>query len=245
MAVLYVGAGDPNSGISDEDEKYYQGMRLLNGSANWSISAMKSNDENIIIAEDERIAMIYLREIFSQLYVYWFGQRQDRFQAEIDTILNNDNYNINKQCFRAIMTPQSTESCTTYMANRTGLPEGEISWSPRPYSTYTVSVANVPANPSDEHVYAWYKVEGSDEWKAAEAFTYGTFSGRWVTSMPAWPGKNIEFKLFKKARFFPDPNSNNINEVQDWEPGSNRRLNIPTPRHSVHGVDSNVKWGQQ
>jgi phosphatidylserine/phosphatidylglycerophosphate/cardiolipin synthase-like enzyme len=212
--------------------KSARGLRLLNGSANWSGGAMDRNDENYVISENEEIATIYLQEIFSQFYAYRDMQNSTlpRFSADYDFVKRRT------PCFDEMMT---------------GRPCQGRNWTPSTRATMAVSVEGVPANSVTESVWAYSSELGFDQHMATELFTHGVFGGRWLTSIPLAINQEFGFKLFIANKGF-DPSVHDLRNPEiarqfniRWEYegiGNERRSRMP--ELTVQKLPGTFTWGR-
>lgn len=217
------------------DGKFH--LVLINGSANWSAMAMQKNDENLVVVEDAYVGAIYLREMFSQMYVYRYAQ------DESSTGLRDDMAFVSARvpCFDAVL-GSPNDRCTE--------PGGQV-WRPAVGGALVMAVKDVPA-PLDgsRRVWAWvsnWQAPGSDRLgRAFELFSSGTFEGKWVTSIPYAPGAELRYKLFT-APGDVDPNRDGLGSGGiAWEYGGmdNDRRDTLGARPLVTIRNSNARWGQ-
>lgn len=204
-------------------------VTLLNGSANWSASAMNSNDENLVVVRDPSLAAIYTREFLSQMYVYRYAQRADDPQF-VDLVK-----------FLSARVPCLDTALTgrTACVNAAGQ-----AWTPRVVSPAILSIDGVPADPRHEQVWVWVQqIEEGAGVKAIPLFTHDVFNGRWLTSAPVPPTWKIQFKFFKVPKGW-DPNAQGV-PGEAWEyPVSfapNRQLTVAPL--GVHVVEKIYRWG--
>lgn len=215
-------------GHKDKDGKYR--VVLLNGSANWSGMAMEQNDENLVVMEDPYVASIYLREFASQEYVFRYGQEEQSqgFLADMGFV------SARVPCFDVAM-GKSNPSCP--------------GWKPLVGGALVMAVKNVPA-PLDgsRRVWAWVSnwksTEDGPQGRAFELFSYGTFDGKWVTSIPYAPGADLRWK-FITAPGDIDPNKNIGSPDIQWEYGGmdNDRSATLGARNLMTIRSSNYVWG--
>jgi phosphatidylserine/phosphatidylglycerophosphate/cardiolipin synthase-like enzyme len=204
------------------------GVRLLNGSANWSHGAMRKNDENLVVVYDPMISSIYLKEILSELFVYRYGQNLSApgFQEDV--------YYLGKRvpCFNAVM--GLTKSCTV---------KGRL-WKPRAKSSIVLSVENVPANPATEVVYAWVANLNNGAGGAIRLYTDKTFAGRWMNAVPAYLNQDTRFKFMILPKGV-SPYAKGLHSAR-WEYGGagNDRV-MHSSSLSVQRVEKVYRWGQR
>ncbi len=223
-------------GMRNADGTYR--VKLLNGSANWSGAATDTNDENLVVIEDQHAAAIYLREMISELYVYRYAQNEESagLKGDMDFVAER------VPCYRAMM-GQPNASC----ADSTGTP-----WTPDVSAALVMAVKHVPvALDYSRRVWAWVPdfpaaSEGGDPGRAFELFSYGTFEGKWVTSIPWTPGAEVRWKFFS-APANVDPNRDGLGaQGIEWEYGgihNDRRATLGT-RPLLTIRSSNLVWGQ-
>lgn len=230
------------------------GLKLLNGSANWSLGAMASNDENLFVIEDERIAAIYLREILSQQFVYKHGSNEQNndWKGELKA-LTEDPQNLytkfNKACFKALLQPG--QSCNTFSVNDQGVSNNDnVTWQPKLGARIAMSVTKVPGNPDVDAIWAWIKQDGHgpNGGFGVPVYTDDTFASKWVTSLPVYAGQDVEFKFLKTNKEF-DPNKQPFSAAgwTDWEPiGDFVNRKAKATSLSIHRVsNANYTWGLQ
>lgn len=222
-------------GVPNENGNGYR-LTLINGSANWSAMAMQANDENLVVAQDDILSAIYLREVIGQLFVYRYAQNINSagFQEELDYLRSK------VPCFSALIGQDN--SCKT----RDG-----IDWSPNLPSPVIIAVKNVPIawNNTDRRVWAWvanfeYR-DGKDIGKAFELFSSDTFESKWVTSFPIAKNWKARVKFFTAPVNY-NPNKQGVGDSSlQWEySGADREFQSKTL--SILSVpDSNLKWGQR
>jgi phospholipase D len=203
-------------------------LTLLNGSANWSSSAMTRNDENLLVSRDSALIAIYAREILSQLYVYRNAQNHgDPGFKELYGYLVN-----NVTCLRALLIQSS---CVTREGHK---------WSPKALSPAVLSLDGAPVDSKEEQVWVWIRqLEETHGIKAVPLFTHHVFAGRWLTSVPVPPNWKIQFKFFKAPKGW-DPNTQGI-PASGWEypdsRGPDRSLTVAP--FSAHVIRQIYKWG--
>lgn len=222
-------------GKKGSDGKYR--VVLLNGSANWSSMAMQQNDENLVVVEDQHVAAIYLREMLSQMYVYRYAQQEGSAGLKADM----DFVTARLPCVDAVLGKPNDECLE---------PGGQI-WRPAVSGALVMAVKNVPA-PLDGSRRAWVWVSnwqspepGAQPGRAFELFSYGTFEGKWVTSIPYAPGTELRYKLFT-APGNVDPNRDGLGVAgMDWEYGGigNDRKDTLGSRPLLTIRNSNARWG--
>jgi HKD family nuclease len=157
------------------------GAVVMNGSANWSKSAMMSNDENIVIFRDPHVATLFAHEFLSQEFVYRYQQNLQApgFQQDLEKIARL------VPCIKESL--QGT-SCTL----ATG-----AQWNFNQTTTaHLISLRQVPANPDSERVWA-HVVDARGHTTDIELFTHRVFDGAWVTSVPLPLGVAATMKFFK------------------------------------------------
>jgi phosphatidylserine/phosphatidylglycerophosphate/cardiolipin synthase-like enzyme len=211
-------------------------VRLINGSANWSGAAMDSNDENLVVVDDAHAAAIYLREMISQLYVYRYGQNEQSAGLLADMAFVAQRV----PCFDAVM-GKPNAACT----EPSGAP-----WQPDVSGALVMAVKNVPVGLDySRRVWAWVPdypgVDGAPAGRAFELFSYGTFEGKWVTSIPAAPGTNVRWKFFS-APASVDPNHDGLDQDgMQWEYGGihNDRTATVGSRPLLTIRSSSLWWG--
>lgn len=205
-----------------------QNLALLNGSANWSSSAVKRNDENLTVSRDPSLVAIYAREIVSQLFVYRFAQNAG------DPVLNNllGFLGAKIPCLDALL--GRSESCLTVQGRK---------WTPFVVSPILLSVEEVPASYKAEQVWVWVRqFEENYGIRAIPLFSDDHFAGRWLTSVPVPPNWSIEYKFFKVPKGY-DPNTQGIpNEAWEYGPGPDRRVTAAS--FGVHVVREIYRWGR-
>ncbi len=212
-------------------------VTILNGSANWSAMAMQQNDENLVIIEDQHAAAIYLREFLSQEYVYRYGQDENSrgFIEDFEFVANR------VPCVKAAF-GRPTEACKDELGT---------SWKPPVGGALIMAVKGVPA-PVDgsKRLWAWVSnwqppTEGAPPGRAFELLSYGTFEGKWVTSIPYAPGAELKYKFFI-APANVDPNRDGLDAPGiEWEyggVGNDRRATLGS-RPVMTLRDSNMQWG--
>lgn len=206
-------------------------LTLLNGSANWSVSAMGRNDENFLIIRHPELAAIYAREIISQLYVYRFGHNgSDPAFIDFAKFISH-----RSPCLNALLIDGASCKASTGQE-----------WRPGALSSAILSLEDVPADPKTEQVWVWVRqIEENRGLKALPLFTDTYFSGRWLTSVPVPPQWNIQFKFFKAPKGY-DPNTQGIPN-DGWEyqgsQGPDRELQVaPISAHVIRQI---YKWGQK
>jgi hypothetical protein len=220
-------------GHKDAQGNYH--VVLINGSANWSGMAMERNDENLVIVEDDFVASLYLREFLSQEYVYRYAQdEQSRgFRGDMAFV------SARVPCVEAAL-GQATDKCR----DATGVP-----WKPAVGGALVMAVKNVPAIvDGSRRVWAWVSnwqaAEGGPSGRAFELFSYGTFEGKWVTSIPYAPGAELRYKFFT-APPNVDPNRDLGAPGIEWEYGgmdNDRRATLGSrPLMTIRS--SNLSWG--
>lgn len=226
-------------GKKGADGKYR--VVLLNGSANWSAMAMQQNDENLVVVEDPYAASIYIREMISQMYVYRYAQDEGSAGLKADM----DFVSARVPCFDAVM-GKPTDKCLE--------PGGQV-WRPAVSGALVMAVKNVPA-PLDGSRRTWVWVsnwqspptgtqEQAQPGRAFELFSYGTFEGKWVGSIPYAPGAELQYKLFT-APGNVDPNRDGLAVAGlDWEYGGmgNDRRSTLGSRPLLTIRNSNMRWG--
>jgi hypothetical protein len=222
-------------GMRNADGTYR--VKLLNGSANWSGAATDTNDENFVVIEDQHASAIYLREMISQLYVYRYAQNEQSpgLLADMDFIAQR------VPCFSAVM-GQANANCT----DLNGAP-----WKPDVSGALVMAVKNVPASLDySRRVWAWVPdfpaaTEGGSPGRAFELFSYGTFEGKWVTSIPWTPSQEVRWKFFT-APAAVDPNRDGLGaQGIQWEYGgihNDRRATLGS-RPLLTIRSSNLWWG--
>jgi phosphatidylserine/phosphatidylglycerophosphate/cardiolipin synthase-like enzyme len=156
------------------------GLTLINGSANWSGMAMRANDENALVIEDQEIASVYLKEIINQMYTYRYGQN-DNLSAFKEEISYLSSY---APCMRALLGYET--SCKTK----------EGTWTPSKISSNIVSLHDVPANPETETVWAWVPQLNDNKGGAVRLYTHEYFGGKWVGTIALAPTWKASFKFF-------------------------------------------------
>ena len=222
-------------GTKGADGKYK--LTLINGSANWSSGAMQSNDENLVIIQDEHAASIYLREMISQMYVFRYAQREDSRGLQRDMKFVSDRV----PCFDAVM-GRPSDACRE---------PGGAQWRPASSGSLVMAVTGVPAGTDgSRRVWAWVPnadpvAEGGAPGRAFELFSYHTFEGKWVTSIPGAPRTDVAYKFFTSPRDV-DPNRDGLGAPGiEWEYGG-----VGNDRHASLGSrplltirDSNLRWG--
>lgn len=222
-------------GKKGADGKYR--VVLLNGSANWSAMAMQKNDENLVVVEDQHVAAIYLREILSQMYVYRYAQQEGSTGLKADM----DFLSARVPCVDSVL-GKPNDKCLE--------PGGQV-WRPAVGGALVMAVKNVPA-PLDGSRRVWVWVsnwqspeQGAQPGRAFELFSYGTFEGKWVTSIPYAPGTELRYKLFT-APGNVDPNRDGLGVAgTSWEYGGigNDRRDTLGSRPLLTIRNSNARWG--
>jgi hypothetical protein len=156
-----------------------KGLTLIDGSANWSGGAMRINGENLLIAQDEALATIFLREMLSQLYIYRYGQ-----DLNSKEFWNDVNYLASKaRCLKAVLGLE--ESCQI----------GGQKWNPPVRSSIIVSIYNVPAGPGDK-VCLYSPQLNDNKGGAIPLYTSEEFAGKWLAAIPAPIGWKIDFHVY-------------------------------------------------
>ncbi len=213
-----VGAG---TGHGDATE-----LTLINGSANWSSSAFRKNDENVVLLRQQEAIAIYSREILSQHFVYQFAQ-QSQSSAWLDF---KEYLTLRIPCLTALLVPG--ESCVT---------SNGATWQPELKSTAILSLENAPVDANQEQLWAWVaRADGSTAF--LPLFTHEVFAGRWLTTVMAAPGSIVKFKFLKTPKAW-DPNFQPPKgEWWEYDGSTNRELTVaPLAVHIVNGI---YKWGQ-
>ena len=122
-------------------------------------------------------------------------------------------------------------------------------WKPLASGALVMAVKNVPA-PLDgsRRVWAWVSnwksTEDGPQGRAFELFSYGTFDGKWVTSIPYAAGADLRWK-FITAPGDIDPNKNIGSPDIQWEYGGmdNDRSATLGARNLMTIRSSNYVWG--
>jgi phosphatidylserine/phosphatidylglycerophosphate/cardiolipin synthase-like enzyme len=211
------------------------GLRLMNGSANWSKSAIDSNDENLTVVQDDALASIYLREILSQLFVYRYNQQRNNagFSDDIAKVTAK------APCVATLL--GRTKSCSV---------DGGT-WAPEAYSSIVLSVQGIPANAANESVWvrlANAEVKNSDgsvqRGVSLPLFTHEVFAGRWVVGVSLPVAHTLEFKFYKSARRYFEKLLNLGLPNESWEYGGigNDRKAV-APQDAVHSIQGIYTWG--
>jgi hypothetical protein len=114
-----------------------------------------------------------------------------------------------------------------------------------------MAIKNVPA-PLDGSRRVWVWVsnwqspeQGASTGRAFELFSYGTFEGKWVTSIPYAPSTELRYKFFT-APGNVDPNRDGLGVAGlDWEYGGigNDRRDTLGSRPLLTIRSSNLRWG--
>jgi phosphatidylserine/phosphatidylglycerophosphate/cardiolipin synthase-like enzyme len=201
------------------------GLALLNGSANWSVSATRYNDENLVIIHDEAIAAIYLREVLSELFVYRYYQDNSSpgFWDDVEFLAKRI------PCMKALLGLEG--SCRI---------DGQT-WKPAIRAAAVLSVS-ADANPETDSLWAWITIPGSVFQYAAELYTHRAFNGQWVTSVPLLPGTGFNFKFFKAWKGY-SPITDGLNNVSfEWGGSGNDRHYKLAP-FAVHTVPGRFTFG--
>lgn len=199
-------------------------LTLINGSANWSSSAVRKNGENLVIIHDHDIASIYLKEILSQLYVYRYGQNISlpAFQEELHYLSSRSN------CLSTLLGGSS--ECRTR----------EGTWKPNVVSALVVSLANVPVRPSSHDVWAWVSQLNNNQGGYVKFLTHQYFNGKYVTSIALPPKWSLDFKFFALPKG-QNPYHSLDNAIWEWEGTTNRREQLPDL--GVHAIKKQYIWG--
>lgn len=206
------------------------GSVLINGSANWSGSAMRKNGENLMIIKDEAAIAIYLREILSQLLVYRYGQN-----VESPEFWNEVNYlNAYAPCLKTVLG-----------LNNVCQVEGQ-NWTPRVISSAILSLEGLPAwVDSQKHsVWVWSPQLNNNRGGAIQLQTHEYFAGRWVGVLPMPLNWNVEFKfaIFPKAH---DPNFHGTDGgLWEWEGTGNGRTLTVAPI-GVQVIRQRYQWAKR
>jgi phosphatidylserine/phosphatidylglycerophosphate/cardiolipin synthase-like enzyme len=211
-------------------------LRLVNGSANWSSSAMNKNDENLVVIEDSALAAIYLREILSQLYVYRYYQ-QEQSAGFVDDL----NFLIPRvPCLKALLGLE--EACTL---------AGGATWRPAASSSVVLSVA-APFDGTTESVWAWVAGwGGKPQGGFVPLYTHRVFNGRWVAGLPGprvgpgLPPATLWFKFIRWPTNLPGPTDPSQVSADRWEFGGfdNRRVDLSGM--AVQVIRDKYTWGQR
>ncbi|MBT3984070.1 MAG: hypothetical protein HOE90_22130 [Bacteriovoracaceae bacterium] len=200
-----------------------EGLALINGSANWSNSAVRRNDENLLVIKDDQLVAIYAKEIISQLYVYRYSQniKSPGFQDDLAYL----------------------ESKIPCLGNIVGTSSHCEGWAPKKRATAVLSVKDVPASAETQRVWAWVPQLNNNNGGAVELFTHRTFEGKWVSSVSLPPNWRFSFKFFKTS-IETDPNSVGLTGAS-WEyegMGNDRWLSLPAL--SLEKVGDVYTWGK-
>lgn len=178
-----------------------KGIKLINGSANWSAAAVRSNDENLMVIEDEQIATLFLAQMIQDLYISRYRQnwKSPGFQEELKEMSER------VPCLKAVLGLEP--KCTT----RTG-----VSWEPfktGAVKNHVLVSVQFNENPNQTSVWAWVarnsKVAGVSGAFPVKLFTDGSMGGHWMGSIPAYPGDSVEVKLIRGAKNY-EARANNL-----------------------------------
>jgi phosphatidylserine/phosphatidylglycerophosphate/cardiolipin synthase-like enzyme len=211
------------------------GLRLLNGSANWSAGAMQRNDENFAVFTDEAPALIYLREFFSQLYVYKYGQnvKDAGFQEDLKFALSRPK--INAGCLRALLAIDGAKECK--------MKDG-TSWEPRQIAANVLAVNGVPFAPGTRRLWAWVPQLRDNKGAFIELFSYANFDGQWVTTVPLPPNWDFQYKFFSSDMKHVPKNGDFNGLTPEWAGTDDRwQKTAPLAVHSVR--DNRLVWGKR
>ena len=205
------------------------GVKLVNGSANWSQGAMTKNDENLLVIEEPALAAIYLRESLSQLFVYRYFQQENSSGFRDDLAFLTEH----APCVGALM--GTGGECQTQSGK---------SWKPTVRSAALISVGGVPADPALERVWANVPQLNDNQGARVEFFTHEVFSGKWLASIPVPPSWRVDYKLFKTDKGI-DPNVSGLNQAQ-WEySGSGNDRTLTVAPFGTHVIRNQYEWGKR
>jgi phosphatidylserine/phosphatidylglycerophosphate/cardiolipin synthase-like enzyme len=204
------------------------GLRLLNGSANWSGGAMNNNDENFTVVQDDALASIYLKEIVSQLYTYRYMQQEQNpgFVDDVKVLTSK------APCLGALL--GKTKSCKVNGKD----------WFPETYANVALSLEGVPADARTDSV--WVRVANArGNGVSLPLFTHEVFNGRWLVAVPVPLGETLQFKFYKSARRYFAKLINLGLPNESWEYGGigNDRT-VVAPNLSVQAIKGRYTWGK-
>jgi hypothetical protein len=191
----------------------------------------------VVVVEDPFVASLYLREMLSQLFVYRYGQdaASPGFAADLAFVSNR------VACVSAALGKPHV-GCKD--------PSGAI-WRPAVGGALVLAVRDVPAAlDRSRRVWAWVPnawvdEDGAERGRAYELFSWRTFEGKWVTSIPHAPGSEIRFKLFTAPAWVEPARDGLAADGIAWEYGglhNDRRAALGAmPLMTIR--DSNLRWG--
>ncbi|MBX9768992.1 MAG: hypothetical protein K2X47_17085 [Bdellovibrionales bacterium] len=178
-----------------------KGIKLVNGSANWSSAAVRSNDENLLVIEDEQIATLFLAQMIQDLYISRYRQNWNSpgFQEELKEM------SARVPCLMAVLGLESkctTRSGESWVPAKTGAVKNHV----------LVSV-QLNSKPDQTSVWAWVartsKIPGVSGSFPVQLFTDESMGGHWMGAIPAFPGDKVEVKLIRGARNY-EARANNL-----------------------------------
>ncbi len=224
------------------------GVKLINGSANWSANAVRRNDENVMVIRDEELASIFVANYLSNLFVYHFGQNYHSagFQREVGEAFKR------LPCTKPLLGFEGASECTLRFQppNNEGRPVRR--WTPGLIlANKAFAVEQVPIDSEKENLWAWVPQLNENRGGFVQFFTHGFAAGRWLATIPMRPGWAFEVKLFKAAKGFnPYQGCGRLNlaecvpsEAWEWA-GYEKQRWLNMPLMGVQTVDRVYTWGQ-
>ena len=169
-----------------------EGIKLLNGSANWSAAAVRSNDENLVVIEDEQVATIFLAQMIQDLYISRYRQNWNApgFQDEIKEM------SARVPCLLAVLGME--KSCRT---------RGGENWVPvksGAVKNHVLVSVQIQADPKQTSVWAWVERtqagSGHKQTFPVRLFTDESMGGHWVGTLPGSRGDRLEMKLIRGGK---------------------------------------------
>lgn len=221
------------------------GVKLINGSANWSSNAVRRNDENLVVSRDEEVSSIFVANYISNLFVYYYAQDYNNvsFQRELRQAIQR------LPCVKPLLGIDGASECTLrYARTRDGQP---IRWTPGTvFANKAFAVENVPADPNKDNLWAWIPQLNDNRGGFVQFFTHGYAAGRWLATIPLKPGWSFEVKLLKVPKGFnPYAGCGRAtlaecipSDAWEWQ-GFERQRWVHMPQFGVQTVDRVYQWG--